>query len=463
MRGQIISLKENDYVRAAHAIGARWHRILFRHLLPNTLGLIIVFVFLELPGVVLGEAFLSFLGLGINPPNASWGSLAQDGYTQYLSHPHIIVIPSVAIAWLILSAFFIADGLRDALDPRTEESWPSGRSSRSTTSARTSRPARGDVHAVDGVSFSRRAAARRSASSASPGCGKSVTALSIMGLLRADRAHRQRLGPASTAATSSAARQRELEDIRGREIAMIFQDPMTSLNPTLTIGTQITETMQPPPRPHEGRGAQARGRACSKRCTSRTPRAAPRRLPAPLLGRHAPARDDRDRALVQPEAADRGRADDGARRHGAGAASSTCSRSCASEHEMAMIIITHDMGVVAEAADDIAVMYAGQIVEQATAHDLFDHPEHPYTEALLGALPQLEGEGVREGRLTAIPGRPPDLSTRPTRAASRRAARTRTRRRLHEVTRRSCARSAPAISCAARTRRASAPATPGRR
>jgi oligopeptide transport system permease protein len=120
MRGQIISLKENDYVRAARAIGARWNRILFRHLLPNTLGLVIVFVFLELPGVVLGEAFLSFLGLGINPPNASWGSLAQDGYTQYLSHPHIIVIPSIAIAWLILSAFFIADGLRDALDPRTQ-------------------------------------------------------------------------------------------------------------------------------------------------------------------------------------------------------------------------------------------------------------------------------------------------------------------------------------------------------
>jgi oligopeptide/dipeptide ABC transporter ATP-binding protein len=76
---------------------------------------------------------------------------------------------------------------------------------------------------------------------------------------------------------------------------------------------------------------------------------------------------------------------------------------------MAMIIITHDMGVVAETADDIAVMYAGQIVEQATALDLFDNPEHPYTEALLGALPQLEGEGIREGRLTSIPGRPPDL------------------------------------------------------
>ena len=79
------------------------------------------------------------------------------------------------------------------------------------------------------------------------------------------------------------------------------------------------------------------------------------------------------------------------------------------EHNMAMIIITHDMGVVAETADDIVVMYAGQFVEQATSFDLFDSPEHPYTEALLAALPQIEGEGIRQGRLTSIPGRPPDL------------------------------------------------------
>jgi oligopeptide transport system permease protein len=121
VRGQIITLKENDYVRAARAVGARWYRILGRHLLPNTLGVLIVFVFLELPGVILGEAFLSFIGLGINPPKASWGSLAQDGRDVYLAHPSIILIPSLAIAWLILCAFFIADGLRDALDPRTRE------------------------------------------------------------------------------------------------------------------------------------------------------------------------------------------------------------------------------------------------------------------------------------------------------------------------------------------------------
>ncbi len=121
VRGQVITLKQNDYVRAAYAVGARAPRVLYRHLLINTLGVIIVFVFLELPGVILGEAFLSFLGLGISPPAASWGTLAQDGYTAYAEHPYIIVIPSMCIAWLILSAFFIADGLRDALDPRTKE------------------------------------------------------------------------------------------------------------------------------------------------------------------------------------------------------------------------------------------------------------------------------------------------------------------------------------------------------
>jgi oligopeptide transport system permease protein len=121
VRGQIITLKENDYVRAAHAVGARWYRILIRHLLPNTMGILIIAIFLELPGVVLGEAFLSFIGLGINPPTASWGSMAQDGRAAYVLHPEVLFIPSLAIALLVLCANFIADGLRDALDPRTRE------------------------------------------------------------------------------------------------------------------------------------------------------------------------------------------------------------------------------------------------------------------------------------------------------------------------------------------------------
>jgi oligopeptide transport system permease protein len=106
VRGQIITLKENDYVRAARAVGARWYRVLARHLIPNTLGVLIIAIFLE---------------LGINPPDASWGSMAQDGRDAYRSHPTVLWIPSLFIATMVLCANFIADGLRDALDPRTRE------------------------------------------------------------------------------------------------------------------------------------------------------------------------------------------------------------------------------------------------------------------------------------------------------------------------------------------------------
>jgi oligopeptide transport system permease protein len=121
VRGQVISLKENDYVRAAKAVGARWYRILFRHLLPNTLGILIIAIFLELPAVILGEAFLSFIGLGISPPDPSWGAMAQEGRTTYRTHPIEIIVPSLAIASLVMCANFIADGLRDALDPRSRK------------------------------------------------------------------------------------------------------------------------------------------------------------------------------------------------------------------------------------------------------------------------------------------------------------------------------------------------------
>ena len=119
VRGQVTTLKQNEYVGAARAVGARWHRILRRHILPNTMGVLIIAVFLDLPAVVLGEAFLSFIGLGINPPTASWGSIAQDGRAAYVLHPLVLFVPSIAIATLVLCANFIADGLRDALDPRT--------------------------------------------------------------------------------------------------------------------------------------------------------------------------------------------------------------------------------------------------------------------------------------------------------------------------------------------------------
>jgi oligopeptide/dipeptide ABC transporter ATP-binding protein len=264
----------------------------------------------------------------------------------------------------------------------------------------------GVVRAVDGISFSVERG-RTLGLVGESGCGKSVTALSVMGLLPKP--------PAKVVAGSvhfdsrdlSKLSERELEDVRGREIAMIFQDPMTSLNPTLTIGTQITETM----RRHLGlsRGA-ARQRAIALLDEVHIPRAAERLDDYP----HRFSGGMRQRVMIAIALSCNPKlliADEPTTALDVSVQAGVLDLldELRSEHGMAMIVITHDMGVVAEVADEVAVMYAGQIVEQAPAVELFDRPEHPYTEALLGALPQLEGDGVRAGPLIAIPGRPPDL------------------------------------------------------
>jgi oligopeptide/dipeptide ABC transporter ATP-binding protein len=243
------------------------------------------------------------------------------------------------------------------------------------------------------------------------GCGKSVTALSIMGLLPQPPA--KIVGGAVRFEGYDLANlsERELEDLRGREIAMIFQDPMTSLNPTLTIGTQIMETME---RHLDLDRAEARRRAIELLEEVHIPKAAERLNDYP----HRFSGGMRQRVMIAIAISCNPKlliADEPTTALDVTVQAGVLDllEELQEEHEMAMIVITHDMGVVAETADDIAVMYAGQIVEQASALDLFDRPEHPYTEALLGALPQLEGTGIREGRLTAIPGRPPDLSDPP--------------------------------------------------
>jgi oligopeptide/dipeptide ABC transporter ATP-binding protein len=267
----------------------------------------------------------------------------------------------------------------------------------------------GDVHAVDGVSFAVERG-RTLGIVGESGCGKSVTALSIMGLLvpaariagGAIRFEGRELNKLS---------ERELEDVRGRQIAMIFQDPMTSLNPTLTIGTQLIETMT---RHLDLSRDDARKRAVQLLEEVHIPNARQRLDDYP----HRYSGGMRQRVMISIALSCNPKlliADEPTTALDVTVQAGILDllEELRDEHEMSMIIITHDMGVVAEAADDIAVMYAGQFVEQASAENLFDHPEHPYTEALLGALPQLEGEGVREGRLTAIPGRPPDLLNPP--------------------------------------------------
>jgi oligopeptide transport system permease protein len=118
VRGQLLSLKETEFVEAARAIGVRDRRIVTKHLLPNGIGPIIVAVTLGIPGAILAESTLAFLGVGVHPPRASWGSLVAEGYKYIRSEPHLVMFPAIAIALALVSFTFLGDGLRDALDPK---------------------------------------------------------------------------------------------------------------------------------------------------------------------------------------------------------------------------------------------------------------------------------------------------------------------------------------------------------
>jgi oligopeptide transport system permease protein len=118
VRGQVLSLKQQTFVEAARALGASDGAIIFRHLVPNTLGPVIVFTTLTVPAVILQEAFLSFLGLGVQPPAASWGTLVADGSRVLAIFPWMVVFPGLALSMTLLAFNFLGDGLRDALDPQ---------------------------------------------------------------------------------------------------------------------------------------------------------------------------------------------------------------------------------------------------------------------------------------------------------------------------------------------------------
>jgi oligopeptide transport system permease protein len=118
VRGQVMSLRNQDFVLAARATGVSTPKIIFRHLVPNALGPVIVYATLTVPTVMLSEAFLSFLGLGVRPPRVSWGSLAADGAQTLAIFPWQLIFPGVTMALMLLSLNFLGDGLRDALDPQ---------------------------------------------------------------------------------------------------------------------------------------------------------------------------------------------------------------------------------------------------------------------------------------------------------------------------------------------------------
>ncbi len=119
VRGQVLSIAKQEFIEAAVIMGLPRRRIVFRHIIPNILGPVIVYTTLTIPGVMLLEAFLSFLGLGVQPPASSWGLLIREGAESMEEYPWLLVFPGIMLSLTLFSLNFIGDGLRDALDPRS--------------------------------------------------------------------------------------------------------------------------------------------------------------------------------------------------------------------------------------------------------------------------------------------------------------------------------------------------------
>ena len=263
----------------------------------------------------------------------------------------------------------------------------------------------GTLQAVDGVDLSL-SRGRTLGLVGESGCGKSVTSLAIMGLL-----------PPETSIVEGEVHfegrdllslpPRIMQDLRGARLAMIFQEPMTSLNPAYTIGNQIVEAVQR----HQGLSAtQARARAIEMLRLVRIPSPEKRIDDYP----HKLSGGMRQRAMIAMALACGPQlliADEPTTALDVTIQAQILHlmRGLRRDTGTAIILITHDLGVVAEMADEVAVMYAGQIVERAPVRELFARPEHPYTVGLLGSIPRLD---EKREHLPSIEGRVPDM-TRP--------------------------------------------------
>ncbi|MFD2239133.1 ABC transporter ATP-binding protein [Aureimonas populi] len=263
------------------------------------------------------------------------------------------------------------------------------------------------VDLIDGISFSVRRGETLCIVGES-GCGKSVTSLALMGLLQTPPA-RIRSGTARFEGRDLfAMKERERADLRGNEIAMIFQEPMTSLNPAFTVGHQLAEGIM---RHRSLSRRQARAEALKMLEWVRIP-APEKRLDA---FPHQLSGGMRQRVMIAMALANRPKlliADEPTTALDVTIQAQILSLVSKLQRETgtAMILITHDLGVVAEVADQVAVMYAGRIVEQGPVAAIFDDPQHPYTIGLLGSMPSL---GRREGALATIEGSVPPLDAMP--------------------------------------------------
>ncbi|MCC7283934.1 MAG: dipeptide/oligopeptide/nickel ABC transporter permease/ATP-binding protein [Acetobacteraceae bacterium] len=426
--GEVLTARTLDYVEASRALGASASRILLRTILPNVAGPILVQFSLTLAAALLLESGLSFLGLGVVPPAPSWGLMIRGARAAMEHNKLLLLVPCAALVLLILAINLFCDGLRDVFDPRGA-ALSRGAARRAADlllpgllgrgepppvppdtllsvqdlTVRIATP-RGAITAVDGVGFDL-APGETLAVVGESGSGKSMTGLALLGLLPRPAARitagqvwlQGRDGGREDLAALDAD---ALRAMRGRELAMIFQEPMTALNPVYRIGTQISEALEA----HgiaRGRAARSRGIDLLRHVGVADPERRIDAFPHELSG------GMRQRAMIALALACNPRvliADEPTTALDVTVQAQVLDLLAAlqDEHRLGLIFITHNLAVVAEIADRVLVMYAGQVVEEAPAAKLFARPLHPYTRALLESIP-------RAGQAPApIPGMVPN-------------------------------------------------------
>jgi peptide/nickel transport system permease protein len=411
VRSATLPIREELYVKAAEASGLSRTYILTRHILPRIAGVVIVQASL-LAAVALGvQTGLSFLKLLVENPAPSWGGMVADGTSVLLTHPWLIVPPGAAIAVTMLALSLFGDAVRDT----AVESWsapaPTHRKRAAAkavlASAGATPPAEArmltvqhlsvsfprrkqDVRVVEDVSFDV-AAGEIVGIVGESGCGKSVTTSAIVGLLPGSG----RIDGGSIwfdGRDLARADEAELRKVRGRKIAFVSQEPMVSLDPSYRVGFQIEEAI----RHHRGlsrRAARARALELLRDVHFADPEAVARRYPHELSGGMA-QRVGIARALAgEPELLI---ADEPTTALDVTVQAEVLDliRELRTTRQMAVLIVTHDWGVVADLCDRVVVMYAGQIVERSDVQPIFDDPLHPYTEALLASNPHLAPEAA---------------------------------------------------------------------
>lgn len=424
LRTATLGIVDRDYVVAARMLGARHRRVIHRDVMPNVVVPVLAFGLIAMGFVILIEGALSFFGLGVPEGTTSWGKLVAQGQFYLEDGPWVSLFPALAIFLTILALNYVGDRVQArwlfggplpkppkvvAADPLSEPAAAlvaDGEVLLDVVDLHTQLATPfGNVRAVDGVSL-RVERGRMLAIVGESGSGKTMLARSVAGLVPSPPAVPGLPGAVLFEGVDlRGLTEAELRERRGRDIAMVFQDPMTSLDPVMKIGHQVAE----PAVVHFGLGrkeARTHGLALLRDVGIPDPERRfdqyPHQLSGGLRQRVAIAvalscgpklliADEPTSALdvtVQAQILD-------------------LLQFLQRDRNMAVILITHDLGIVANRADDVVVMYAGQVVERSATVALFEAPRMPYTEALLASAPSLGA--ASHTRLTAIEGVPPSL------------------------------------------------------